>query len=97
MHRVGSHYLTTSRQMEAYYSRISGESQNPRIRILELEEMARSPTSLGRQEPGVFIINGAVKAENAATRQQGWVCDLMSRALARLKSDLHKFLLPGRE
>lgn len=55
MHIVGSHYIAASRQMEAYHSRISGESQNPRIRMLELEEMARSQMSLGRQRPGVLL------------------------------------------
>ena len=84
--------------MEAYYSRISGESQSPRIRMLELEEMTRSSMSLSRQGPSVFILIGTPEAENSATRQQGRVCDLMSRAcLARLKSDLYKFLLPGRK
>lgn len=84
--------------MEAYYSRISGECRSPRIRMLELEEMTRSLMSLSSQGPGVFILNGTPEAENSATRQPGWVCDLMSRAcLVGLRSDLYKFLLPGRE
>lgn len=48
----------------------------------ELEEM---PVSLGRQGPGVFILNGPPKVENSATRQQGWVCDLMSGAWLGLR------------
>lgn len=82
MHILGSHYMTTSRQMEACYSRTSGESQKPRIRMLELEEV---PMSLGRQGSGIFILNGPPQAENSATRQQGWVCDLMSRAWLGLR------------
>lgn len=46
MHVVGSHDMAASRQMEAYCSRISGESQNPGIRMLERAEMARSPVAL---------------------------------------------------
>lgn len=39
-HIVGSHYVAaTSRQIEVYYSRNSGESQNPRIRMLDWEEI----------------------------------------------------------
>lgn len=74
--------MTTTRQMEAYYSRISGESQNSRIEMLELEEM---PMSLGRQGPGIFKLSGAPKVENSDTRQQGWVCDLVSRAWLGLR------------
>lgn len=86
MQRVGSHYyMAASRQIEAYCSRISGKPQNPRIRMLELEEMARSPMSLGRQGPGIFILNSVPETENSATRQQGWECALVSRACLHLR------------
>lgn len=77
MYVVGSHYAA-NRQMEAYCFRISGESQNPRIRMLELEGWVRSPVSLDRQGPSVFIVDSATEAENSATRQQGWVCDIVT-------------------
>lgn len=77
-HLLGSHYMMTSRQMEAV---IPGPLENPR----SLESEHWSWKRCQCPWPGIFILNGPPKVENSATRQQGWVCDLMSGAWLGLR------------
>lgn len=87
MYVVGCHGMEAGIQREAYCSKLSGESQNPRIRMLRLGEMARSRSSLSRQgRAWCFYPKWCISGRELSPKAAGWVCDLtVSRAWQGLR------------